>query len=150
MRAKIVILGAALVALAACGKGSDSNPAPEAPADAPAASPAQPAVDFSRPINALGAEPFWSIKVRPEGLTFSAPSVKDVTARNDGPKVEADHATWTGAGSDGAPLQLVLKAAVCQDGTSGRSYPFTATVSAGGKALTGCAVYADAAPEGAG
>jgi uncharacterized membrane protein len=144
MRAKILVLGAGLLLLAACGRSGDSNPAPEPPADAPADAPVQPTVDFSRPINGLGTEPFWSLKIRPEGLTFTAAGAKDVTAHNDGPKVEADQATWTGAGSDGAPLQVVLKAQVCQDGASGQSYPFTATLSAGGKALSGCATYADA------
>ncbi|HTI67552.1 MAG TPA: hypothetical protein VL460_08435 [Caulobacteraceae bacterium] len=142
MRPAAPILIAAALALAACGKSQDSTPAaPPPPADAPAAG-----VDFSRPLNALGAEPFWALKIRPEGLVFSAAAAKDVLARNDGPKVEADEATWTARGGDGAPLTAVLKASVCQDPTSGLNYPFTATVNAGGRALTGCAAYADAMP----
>lgn len=141
--ATVFVVGHILALLAACSRSGDSNPAPEPPADAPAA----PTADFSRPLNALGTEPFWSLKIRPEGLTFSAPEAKAVTAKNDGPKVEADQAAWSAAGSDGAPLSVVLKAAVCQDGMSGLSYPFTATVNAGGRALTGCAAYADAMPK---
>jgi uncharacterized membrane protein len=143
MRATVPLLALAALALAACGKSQDATPtAPEPPADAPAAA----AVDFSRPLNALGEEPFWALKIRPEGLTFSAAGAKDVAARNDGPKVEADQATWSAAGDDGAPLMATLKAQVCQDPMSGLSYPFTANVNAGGRALTGCAAYADAMP----
>ena len=133
---------AALLLLAACGQSQDTTPSqPPPPADAPAAT-----VDFSRPLNALGNEPFWALKIRPEGLVFSAPDAKDILARNDGPKVEADRASWSGLGDDGATLAVVLKAGACQDGMSGLNYPFTATVQAGGRALTGCAAYADAMP----
>jgi uncharacterized membrane protein len=143
MRAAALMFGTALLLLVACNRSGDSNPAPEPPADAPAA---PPTVDFSRPLNLLGTEPFWSLKIRPEGLTFSAPDAKDVTAKNEGPKVETDQATWSAVGSDGAPLSVVLSAKVCQDGMSGLNYPFTATVNAGGRPLTGCAAYADAMP----
>ncbi|OYX31177.1 MAG: hypothetical protein B7Y99_10725 [Caulobacterales bacterium 32-69-10] len=146
MRAAALLLGTVLVLLAACNRSGDSNPAPEPPADAPAEAAVRPTVDFSRPLNALGNEPFWALKIRPEGLSFSAPDAKDITARNEGPKVDTDQATWSAAGSDGAPLSVVLKAAVCEDGMSGLNYPFTATLSAGGKALSGCAAYADAMP----
>lgn len=146
MRAEALALGAALLLLAGCGKSSDSTPAPTPPADAPPA----PTTDFSRPLNGLGNEPFWAVKIRPEGLTFSAAGAKDITAPNDGPKVEADQATWSANGSDGMPIAVMLKAMVCQDGASGVSYPFTATVNAGGRLLNGCAAYADAMPQSGG
>jgi len=132
---------AALLALCACGRSQDSTPAqPPPPADA------APATDFSRPLNALGNEPFWAVKIRPEGIVFSAPDMADVTAPNQGPAAEPDRAVWTGAGSDGATLAVTLTAKVCQDTMSGANYPFTASVQAAGRTWTGCAAYADAMP----
>jgi uncharacterized membrane protein len=140
------VLAAVLVPcalLAACGKSEDATtPAPEPPADAPAnvTAPA-PATDFTRPINALGNEPFWALKIRPEGLTFSEAGKSDRTEANPGPKAAGTRASWTGA-----TVEAVLTAAVCQDGMSDRVYPFTAEVKTGGKTLKGCATYADEAP----
>ena len=131
--------------LAACGRSQDSTPSqPPPPADAPAPA----AADFSRPLNALGDQPFWALKIRPEGLTFSTTGAKDTMARNDGPRIEGDGATWSATDAGGQTLTATLKAEVCQDPMTGLSYPFTATVAAGGKALRGCAAYADAMPKG--
>jgi uncharacterized membrane protein len=138
-----LVLAAATALLAACGKSQDSIPAsPPPPADAPVAA------DFSRPLNALGDEPFWALKIRPDGLTFSAGGAKDVVAPNGGPKAASDQAVWSAVDSAGRPLTATLKAAVCQDPTTGLSYPFTATVETGGRTLHGCAAYADGMPKG--
>ena len=146
MRAGLPLaLALATALLAACGKSQDATPAsPPPPADAPTPV----AADFSRPLNALGDQPFWALKIRPEGLTFSTTGAKDTSAHNDGPKVDADQAVWTATGADGKPLSATLKAAVCQDPMTGLSYPFTATVAEGGQILKGCAAYADAMPKG--
>ena len=145
MRAPLPVVAcvlAMLAMLAACGRSQDATQAePSAPADAPPAGP-----DFSRPLNLLGVEPFWSLRIRPEGLTFSTPAAKDLTAPNAGPQVEPNRAVWTATGSDGAPLAATLTAVVCQDGMSDLTYPFTAQVQAAGRTWTGCAAYADAMP----
>jgi uncharacterized membrane protein len=147
MRASAPLLIAALFALTACGQSNDAIPgAPEPPADAPAAIPEAPpspttATDFTRPLNLLGNEPFWALKIRPEGLTFSAPDQADVTVANPRPAISGLEAVWTTAA-----LKATLRAEVCQDGMSGLNYPFKATVETDGKTLTGCAAYADAMP----
>jgi uncharacterized membrane protein len=145
MRPAAPLLIAALVALAACGQSDDaSHDALQPPADAPAPPPAPSpttATDFSRPLNLLGNEPFWALKIRPDGLTFSAPDQADVAVANPRPAVSGTTAVW----SAGA-LTATLKAEVCQDGMSGLNYPFKAVVEMGGKTLTGCAAYADAMP----
>ena len=139
----ILALAVCAAALAACGKSEDATPAsPPPPADAPTAT----AADFSRPLNALGNDPFW--KIRPEGLTFSTTGAKDAVAHNDGPKVEGGQGTWTGSDAAGQPLTATLVSSVCQDPMSGLSYPFTASVVSGGRTLKGCAAYADAMPKG--
>jgi uncharacterized membrane protein len=135
----------AAATLAACGKSQDSTPAaPPPPADAPPPT----AADFSRPLNALGDEPFWALKIRAEGLTFSTTAEKDVAVPNGGPKAAADQAVWSATDPDGKPLTATLRATVCQDPMTGLSYPFTATVVVGGRTLHGCAAYADAMPKG--
>lgn len=130
----------AAAALAACGRSQDRTAAePPAPADAPPA-----AADVSRPLNAIGTEPFWSLRIRSDGLTFSAPDQADVTAPASVPAVAGATARWTGTGSDGKPLTVSLAAAACSDGMSDAVHPFTAAVEAGGRSLKGCATYAAA------
>ena len=142
MRPAAPMLIVALFALAACGQSGDTQGELQPPADAPAPAPSPTtATDFSRPINLLGNEPFWALKIRPEGLTFSAPDQADVTVPNPRPAISGVDAVWTTAA-----LTATLKAEVCQDGMSGLNYPFKATVEIDGKTLTGCAAYADAMP----
>lgn len=142
MRHTALVLIAAAALLSACGKSEDATPsALEPPADAPAPAPVvtpAPATDVSRPINALGTEPFWALKIRPEGLNFSEPQKPEMNVKNPGPKITGETAVWSGQG-----VEATLTAGVCQDGMSDRSYPFKAVVKVGGKTLNGCATYAD-------
>lgn len=142
MRAAAPPLIAALAVLAACGRSGDAAQGElRPPADAPQPAPAPAAADFSRPLNLLGNEPFWAVKIRPEGLTFSAPDHADVIVANPNPAVSGLEAAWTTAA-----LKATLRAEVCQDGMSGLNYPFAATVEIDGRTLTGCAAYADQMP----
>jgi uncharacterized membrane protein len=139
--ARRLVLLAGLALLAGCGRGQDPAQAPP-PAAAPRPAPAPTdATDFARPLNLLGNEPFWSVKLRPDALTFSAPDQADVTAPNPGPSVSGVQAVWT-AGQ----IKATVTAKVCQDGMSGFTYPFTAVVEVAGRTLTGCGAYADAMP----
>ncbi len=142
MRLAAPLVFAALLTLTACGQSGDAIPgAPPPPAAAPPPPSPTTATDFSRPLNLLGTEPFWALKIRPEGLTFSAPDQADVTAPNPRPAVSGLEAVWITA-----DLKATLRAEVCQDGMSGLNYPFKATVETAGKTLTGCAAYADEMP----
>ena len=141
MRAAAPLLIAALAVLAPCGRSGDAAQGElQPPADASQPAPTT-AADFSRPLNLLGNEPFWAVKIRPEGLTFSAPDQADVTVANPSPAVSGLEAVWTTAA-----LKATLRAEVCQDGMSGLNYPFVATVEIDGRTLTGCAAYADQMP----
>jgi uncharacterized membrane protein len=135
---------AAIFLLAACGQAEQQAAAPPTPAP-PAASPQADAVDFSREVNLLGNEPFWAVKIRKGGLTFSAPDRADLTAPNPGPAITGSQAVWT-ADAQGTPVKATLTAQVCQDGMSGLFYPFKAMVELEGRTLEGCAAYADAMP----
>jgi len=137
-------LTATLFLLAACGQAEQQAAAPAAPAPM-AAPPAADTTDFTREINLLGNEPFWSVRIRQDTLTFSAPDRADLEAPNLGPTVTGAQAVWT-TDAQGAPLKATLTAAVCQDGMSGLLYPFRAVVELEGMVLEGCAAYADAMP----
>jgi len=131
----------ALAFLASCGQGDEPaplppGPVPEAPADA---------TDFSRELNLLGNEPFWSVRIRAETLTFSALDQPDVEAANPGPEISNGEAVWLGD-AQGQPLRVTLRAQVCQDTMAGLLYPFRAEVELDGQRLEGCAAYADAMP----
>ncbi|WP_431320025.1 COG3650 family protein [Rhizobium sp. YTU87027] len=117
--------------LTACGQSS---------ADATTAkgSPTAPAGDFAGDLNALGTEPFWAIKIRTDGLTFSRPGTEDVKIANPGPVIDKDRATW--AIADGpTPFKLTLTKGDCSDGMSDRHYTLNAVLVFADKTMYGCA-----------
>ena len=118
-------------ALTGCGQsGVDAT--------ATASSQTATAGDFAGDLNALGTEPFWAIKIRADGLTFSRPGVEDVKSANAGPVIENDRATWTVA--DGpTPFKLTLTKGDCSDGMSDRHYAMNAVLVFGDKTMYGCA-----------
>jgi len=138
MRASRITLLAALgaLALAACGRSNEQ----------PAAPPPAAALDVKRPLNALGTEPFWSLKIRPEGLSYSDVEIPMIEAPDPVFEPEGAGASWTAAVQDGRRLAVHLEAKVCS-GLAGLSYPFTAQLTLGTKAMTGCAAYADEMPK---
>ena len=117
--------------LTACGQSvADATTAKGNPAAA--------AGDFAGDLNALGTEPFWAIKIRADGLTFSRPGAKDVKSANPGPVIENDRATWTIA--DGPiPFKLTLTTGGCSDGMSDRHYTMNAVLAFEDKTMYGCA-----------
>lgn len=143
-----------LLALAACGRAGDSAENAVPPADAPSETsteaPPPPSttdgVNYTRPLNLLGNEPFWALKIRPEGLSFSAPDQADQTATNPGPVVIGEQGLWMTKSGE-AEWKITLDPKVCQDGMSGLLYPFTAELVMGEKTYQGCAAYADAMPK---
>ncbi|MBB3394536.1 MULTISPECIES: membrane protein [unclassified Rhizobium] len=116
-------------ALTGCGQSG---------ADATATASSPTAGDFAGDLNALGTEPFWAIKIRADGLTFSRPGVEDVKSANPGPVIENDRATWTVA--DGpTPFKLTLTKGDCSDGMSDRHYAMNAVLVFADKTMYGCA-----------
>lgn len=153
MRAAVAPVSAlvlTLIALSACGRAGDSAENATPPADAPVEAAPPPAttdgVNYTRPLNLLGNEPFWALKIRPEGLSFSAPDQADQTVTNPGPIVMGEQGLWIGK-SGQVEWKITLNPKVCQDGMSGALYPFTAQLAMGEKTYEGCAAYADAMPK---
>lgn len=132
---RLTVLIATALSLAACGQapmGSTEAAAP--PADAPTTI----APDYSGDFDALGTEPFWSVKVRATGLTLSRPDHPDVLASGASRKVEGETGVFDAMG-DSQRLVLRLTPGECSDGMSDRRYAYFAEVRVGEHLLKGCA-----------
>jgi uncharacterized membrane protein len=130
---------AALIAVAllitACGPspmGSSEDAAP--PADAPVAV----GPDYSGDFDAVGTEPFWTLKVRADGLTLARPDHADVTIASPGPRADGDQGVFDASAGE-QRLVLRLTPGDCTDGMSGRHYGYLAEVWVDGETLKGCA-----------
>jgi len=123
------------LALAAC-----HPPPPEKDGPAPAATAAATTVlDVSKPIRALGTEPFWNLDVKGTHFTLARPGVADVTATAAGAELQHGQAHWRATTPDGKALEVTFYVSNCSDGMSNKSYPMAAEVSLGGETLHGCA-----------
>lgn len=154
-------LAGAALAFAACSpKPASDMPAGGAtpPADAPAATPAEASVpapaaapasgpDFTKPINAVGTEPFWAVDIRGDSLKLAGPDRKDLLVTGGGPTVTGDTAVWQGKAADGTPLKVTLNVEACSDGMSDLAYPYRARVETTAEMLNGCAAPVDAWPK---
>ncbi|MEP3050782.1 MAG: hypothetical protein ABJP48_13550 [Erythrobacter sp.] len=95
-------------------------------------------------LNLIGTEPFWSIVVEGDQLTFSTPS--DI----DGEIISVSRFNGNNglglSGTIGADaLEIAVTPGDCNDGMSDRHFPFTATIKMGEEVLTGCG-YSDSNP----
>lgn len=147
-----LVLFAVIPLLAAC-----QPKAPEEPAAAPSAGPtALPAaaspqsgdMDISRPITAIGTEPFWSVKVEGTTLTLTRPDAPPRLFTAPGAAIQPGRSTWVAKAEDGAQLTLTIYASECSDGMSDRKYPWTAEVALFDQSLRGCAVKTAEMPAG--
>ena len=125
---------ASALSLAACGSGADSDELTGL----------YDGIADSETITLVGTEPFWSMEVSSESLTYSTPE------NPDGQQTAITRFAGNGglgvAGTlDGEPLQVAVTPGDCSDGMSDRIYPFTATASVGESTLFGCG-YTDAQP----
>lgn len=121
----------ALLALAACGPK---------PAATPAAPPKGIVSDFSKPLDAHGTEPFWTLTIRGTTLTLTRPNQPALGAVAPGVLVQPNQATWTGKTADGREMKVIFYSSTCSDGMSDRTYAYSAEVDLPGESpLTGCA-----------
>lgn len=122
--------------LAGCYDRKDQAPE-AAPPPEPAAVLA--GVDLGKPVRALGTEPFWSVEITPDGLTYTRVDQPAQHAPNRGATVQGTVATYATSTDLNEALNVVLIATECSDGMSDRAYPLTAKVEIGDDTLTGCA-----------
>ena len=130
-----VLAALSVLALAACS--------PEAEAPGPAAAP-EPApmlagVDLSRPVRALGTEPFWGVELTGTELVYAGADRPEQRAPQPRPLIQGTTATFETETSAGNPISVMLAATECSDGMSDRTYPLSAVVRIGDETLTGCA-----------
>ncbi len=144
----VLAVGAAVLTLAGCGRGekdegsaaipqADTPPHPSEPASAPVV--AEPE-DFSGPIDARGADPSWTLKIRHDTLQLNRPDRKTVIAVSAGVSRAGSSAMWEAqTAATGELVKVTLSQAKCSDGPSNSAYPYRATVQVRGETLTGCA-----------
>jgi uncharacterized membrane protein len=143
----LAVLIAAGLSVAGCYDREDNAPQP-APQPETAAMLGE--VDLSRPVRALGAEPFWGVEITPDALVYTRVDQPEQRAPNRGVTVQGTVATFTTTTNLNRPLNVSLMATECSDGMSDRAYPLTARVEIGDQTLNGCAASASAlaaAPE---
>lgn len=96
-------------------------------------------VDLSRPLRALGTEPFWGVEVSLDEIVFTGVDRADFRAVGPVLRLAGAGAVFTAEDASGAELTLTLKPDKCSDGMSDWVYPLSAEVTFGGETLSGCA-----------
>lgn len=96
-------------------------------------------VDLSRPVRALGTEPFWSLELNGTDMIYTSPEPGELRAPQPAAVVQGTVAMFEAETADGQPMRVTLTATECSDGMSDRTYPLTTIVELGERTLTGCA-----------
>ncbi|NJC40676.1 putative membrane protein [Brevundimonas alba] len=140
MRA-FALTAAAIFALSACSPPAE---APAQPDPAPAQPPVLAGVDLTKPLRAVGTEPFWAVELTGSELVYSGVDRPEQRAPQKPPVVQGTMAVWESNTGAGNPIKVTLTATDCSDGMSDRSYPLTAMVEISGEMLMGCAATVSA------
>jgi uncharacterized membrane protein len=139
MRFTVVV--AACVLLAGCGDGpmGQSEGASAAPADAPTSV----GPDYGGDFDLVGTEPFWSGRIREDGLLLDRMEGGAVSLPNPGVRIDGEQGVWDAEqpGEAGAGHRLVFRLTPqpCSDGMSDRAFSHAAEVWIDGATLKGCA-----------
>ncbi len=140
MRAFVLTALTALT-LAACSPPAE---APREPDSAPQPPPVLGGVDLTRPLRALGTEPFWAVEMTGSEMVYSGVDRPEQRAPQGRPTMQGTMAVWEATTGAGEPLKVTLSATDCSDGMSSRTYPLTAMVQIGDETLMGCAATVSA------
>ncbi|SBV35132.1 conserved hypothetical protein [uncultured Stenotrophomonas sp.] len=118
---------------------------PTEPGDAEASpvveSPAQNelAADVPADLQAIGTEPFWSVKVEGDVLVYTTPETMDAPRRLQATRsIDADGLHLLGEDA-GVPFRLDVRSEACSDGMSDHEYPFSASFVLDDSTMKGCA-----------
>ena len=96
-------------------------------------------VDLTKPMRALGTEPFWGIEISPAELVFTGVDRPEFHAPNPGAWIEGEIAVIKARDPQGLALTIKLTPTKCSDGMSDWVYPLEAEVQLGAETLKGCA-----------
>lgn len=93
----------------------------------------------SRPLRALGTEPFWAVRIEGRCVTYSHPEDQAGTRVWTRYAPTTDGGLWRGS-LGGRPFELRTRSAPgCSDGMSDRSYPVGVELLVNGEKRNGCA-----------
>lgn len=104
--------------------------------------------DFSKPMTALGTEPFWGLTIDGTRMKLTRPDKPELLLEAPGAVIQAGRATWVAKAADGQQITVTLYASDCSDGMSERTYGFTAEVAMLNETLRGCAYRTAEPPKG--
>lgn len=131
---RTVVLIAAALLLAACDAPMGSSDEAPPPADAPMTM----GPDYSGDFDAVGTEPFWTVKIRAASMTLARPDHPEVATANPGVRADGEQGVWDATAGE-RRLVLRLTPGDCSDGMSDRRYGYAAEVWIDGETLRGCA-----------
>ena len=97
--------------------------------------------DTGEPIatfTARGNEPFWSVQVEGDTLTYSTPELQPGRAMQAQRTAHAKGVGFTGQ-DEGRDFNLDIQDTACEDTMSGEAFEFTAVFQYGDRTLKGCA-----------
>lgn len=89
-------------------------------------------------VTARGNEPFWSLEIAADAMTFSTPDGEPLVVSPVPAPVSANNVDLYVTTVDDQPFVAVLAERLCIDDMSGMSFPLTALVSIGERHFTGC------------
>ena len=130
-----------VLTLAACSPPAET---PKEPDPAPQPSPVLAGVDLTRPLRAVGTEPFWAVELTGSEMVYSGADRPEQRAPQGQPTMQGTMAIWEATTGAGEPLKVTLMATDCSDGMSDRTWPLTAMVQIGDETLMGCAATVSA------
>lgn len=93
---------------------------------------------------ARGNEPFWSVEVSGNTAIYKTPGNQSGRKVNVSRLTFAQGVEYVGT-MDGLVFKVSFRGADCTDSMSGEEYPMSASLTAGGKTVNGCAVPANSA-----
>ena len=101
-------------------------------------------------FRAAGVEPFWSVRVAPDGLTYTTPELAPTLFEGAEPRRRGEGWVWevSSTGPEALTLRLELHPGPCSDSMVGALYSWSATVDIGGAVHEGCAWEGAHAPVG--
>lgn len=132
---RLALVALSVLVLTGC---SQEAAAPE-PVPAPEAAPVLAGVDLTRPLRALGTEPFWGVDLNGTEIVYSGVDRPELRAPQPAPVIQGTTATFEAETAGGETINIMLAATECSDGMSDRTYPLSAIVRIGDETLTGCA-----------
>lgn len=89
-------------------------------------------------VTARGNEPFWSLEIAADAMTFSTPDGEPLKISPVPAPISANAVDLYVTTANGQPFVAVLADRLCVDDMSGMSFPRTAIVAIGDRQFTGC------------